>query len=344
MVSVILMAGYNPISEEHKRIVRVSYREHPSSECYKPLKEFRTRIDSKNFASKPLIQFTMEKLEGVDSVEDIVVVGDKEKLESRLGDFMDSCKKRYVVVDQKGYLSDRILDEFGADRHNFAEGSIAANGLKAYVCSKSYMDGNYALFMASDSPGTSTKTIDDFLAQAKYYAPDSSVVFPVVSKKNMPFWRHAFHRKYIFLVNDDSEHQFDDRFSTFSSIISNKLLSKSRRDGFRVSSMMYVDPSRVDINRINLCYSLRKMLSPEVRDRIRDVLSENDAGDLWRKYFFSKDLSIKDCEDFGSRVLCRGGSRFTILPIPDFASTYDFDDTREDEKGLNHMLRNGIFH
>jgi hypothetical protein len=338
MVSVILMAGYNHISEEHKRIVRDSNGEHFFFDGYKPLKEFRTRIDSKTFVYKPLIQFTMEKLEGVDSVDDIVVVGDKEKLESMLGDFMDRCKKRYVVVEQKGHLSDKVLEEFDADRNNFAEGSIAANGLKAYVFSKSYVDGNYALFMASDSPGTSTKTIDDFLAQAKYYAPDSSVIFPVVSKKNMPFWRHTFHRKYLFLVND-TKYEFGDRFSTFSSMIGNKLLRKPRRDGFRVSSMMYVDPSRANINRINLCYSLRKMLSPEVRDRIRDVLKDNDASDLWRKYSVSRDLSIKDCEDFGSKVLCRGGSKFTIIPIKDFVSSCDFDGTVEDEATINKLVK-----
>lgn len=79
MVSVVLMAGYGGVSEDYKRAVRDSYGEHFFFDGYKPLREFRVRIDSKNFVSKPLIQFTMEKLEGVDSVEDVVVVGDAEK-------------------------------------------------------------------------------------------------------------------------------------------------------------------------------------------------------------------------------------------------------------------------
>jgi hypothetical protein len=340
MVSAVLMAGYSKPTEDYKRLVRDSYGEHFFYEGYKPLKEFRARIDSKNFISKPLIQFTMEKLEGVDSIDDVVVVGDREKLESRLGSFMDQSKKKYIIVEQEGHLSDRVLSEFSADRSNFPESSIAANGLKAYIYSKSYIEHDYALFIASDSPETSTETIGDFIAQAESYAPKSSVIFPLTSKKNLPSWRHCIHRKYIFFVND-TEHQFKDKFSTYSSIACNKLFRKATRDGFRVSSMMYVDPPRVNIDRINLCYDVRKMFDAEVRAKIHKILKENNAGHIWKKYFISKNLSIRDCEKFCSDFLCREGSKVTVLPLSDVASSFDFDGTEEDQKMLEKDLMRG---
>jgi len=327
MVSVVLMAGYKPVSDEHKKMLADTYNEHFFFDGYKPLKEFRIRDSSESFVYKPLIQFTMEKLERIDAINDIVIVGDKKKLESKLGDFMDSSRKKYKVVEQDGCIDDKVLDEFGAVRENFDECSLAANGLKAYVNTEAYKRKDYALFVASDSPGTSAKGIFEFIDLARLYMPECSLIFPLVSMNNIPAWRHAFHRKYLFFVND-SAHQYKDSFKTFL----------TNRDGFRVSSMLYADPFRVDIDKINLCYSLRKMLSHDVRERIKNVLEKFDINVLWRKYFGSKDLSIRDCEEIGGKIMCKNNSNLAIIPFRDIASSFDFDGTVEDQNMIDELL------
>ena len=326
MVSVVLMAGQSPMTKEYAEMIERDYGEHTYFFGYKPLKTFR---------GIPLIVYSMESLEHTEPVKDIIICGDKKRLEPRLEDFISKSKKNYRIIDQFGSIEEKVLQEFDADRKYFAECSIAANALKSYIGTEAYKNKEYALFMASDSPKTSTKSIIEFLGKAEGYKPESSIIFPLVNMKENPVVRlikiltmtHWAHRKYLFLVND-TEQKFRNSFRTLF----------TKRDGFRVSSMLLLDPSRVDINKMNLCYSLRKMYSQKVRDDIKDILKRYDISYLWEKYFFSKNLRIRDCEKGLSKVLCRSG-RVSIIPTRDIASTYDFDCTAEDESMINKMLK-----
>ena len=67
MVSAILMAGYNKkrAVEKYSKIVAETYGEKFIETGYKPLREFKTVKDGKE-ESKPLIQYTLEKLFTID--------------------------------------------------------------------------------------------------------------------------------------------------------------------------------------------------------------------------------------------------------------------------------------
>jgi hypothetical protein len=325
MVSVVLMAGQSPMTKEYREIIEKDYGEHTYFFGYKPLKTFK---------GIPLIIYSMESLEQTGLVNDIVICGDKKRLESKLGGFISRSKKEYRIIDQFGSIDEKVLQEFNAKRENFAECSIAANALKGYTKTEAYKNKDYALFMASDSPKTSTKSIIEFLDSARNYTPKSPIIFPLVNMSEKPFLRllriltmtHWAHRKYIFLINN-TEQKFRNSFRTLF----------TKRDGFRVSSMVYIDPFRTDIDKINQCYSLRKMYSQKIREEIKDMLKKHDLVSVWEKYFFSKDLSIRDCENGLSKILCRSG-KATILPTRDIASTYDFDGTIEDYRMINSLL------
>jgi len=325
MVSAVLMAGQSPLSREYIDCVRDEYKEHFYFMGYKPLKKFR---------GVPSIVYVMNSLEGVGCISDIVICGDKAKLESEgsVSDFLKRSKKSYTIVDQYGSIDDKVLGEFCVFRKNVPECSISANALKGYVNTAAYDKKGYALFIASDSPTTFSDSISGFISTAVKYTPKSSIIFPIVNmqeKSWSPLLRiiaHAFHRKYLFLIND-TEHRFRNSFKT--------LLGK--RDGFRVSSMVYADPYRVDFNSINLCYGVRKMFSKDVREKIFTLLSDHKCKYLWDRYFSGK-LTVKECEPFVSSVVCRGSSGITLLPIKDISSTVDFDGTVEDDKLVESYL------
>ncbi len=331
MVSVVLMAGQQPITKEYREMIERDYREHYhyKHDSYKPLKEFRARVDRKTFTQKPLIQFTMEKLENADSVDDIVIVGDQEKLEERLDPFIATSRKRYKIINQYEPLEDHVLHEFNVERKNAEQTSICANGLRGYISTEAYKNNDYALFMASDSPGTSTECIDEFIRNAAEYIPGSGIVFPFANMKELPKWRHAFHRKYLFLIND-TKHKFKDGFRTIF----------TKRDGYRISSMLLADPKRLDLNLINTCYSLRKMLSPMVQESTMENLKKYpqfDAPSLLTRYLSGK-LSIKEGAGILSKMLCRDNSKLTILPIRHSDSSIDYDGTIEDEGMIDDLL------
>ena len=88
MVSAIVMAGYNNKREvkRYGRIVAEHYGEKFIETGYKPLREFSS-VENGRQVSKPLIQYTLEKLFENEFIDDIVIVGHQMLLEQRLGRF-----------------------------------------------------------------------------------------------------------------------------------------------------------------------------------------------------------------------------------------------------------------
>jgi hypothetical protein len=326
MVSVVLMAGYEPYSKKHIRMKKKIYKENYAPSGYKPLKMFSVRVDSKTYVQKSLIQLTMEKFETVEKISDIVTVGYKNDLESALDSYISSSKKRYTFVDQSGEIDEYTLKLFGIKRENIREGSIAANGLKAYINTDAFLRREHAFFVACDTPKTSEKTIEYLIDESEKYLKNFSIVFPLVSKKELPAWRHFVHRKYLFLVND-TEYQLEGRFKT----------KITERDGFRVSSMMYANPFRIDLNKMNLGYELRNLRSPFILSKVKKLLKQNDLEWAWDKYF-EKDLSVTDAEKAVSQILCKDGFGIKAIPITDVFSSFDYDETDKDEKEMNKIL------
>ena len=85
-------------------------------------------------------------------------------------------------------------------------------------------------------------------------------------------------------------------------------------------------------------FNRRKVEKKEAKIK-RMTLVANDMGfdDMWKRYF-SKKLSISDCEDFASRFICKNDSKVKVIPLKDVDSTIDYDETAEDEKTVNTFL------
>ena len=82
MVSAVVLAGYNNKREvkRYSRIVADHYGEKFIEAGYKPLREFRSVKNGRSI-SKPLIQYTLERLYENDRIDEIVIVGHQMLLE-----------------------------------------------------------------------------------------------------------------------------------------------------------------------------------------------------------------------------------------------------------------------
>lgn len=317
MVSAVVMAGYSQKEiEDYQRQLKQGYNEE-FIKCYKPVAQI---------GGKPIILFTLDKLAISDYIDDVVIVGEKHLLEEHIGSWVSAQKKEFKIVDQEDELGDKLIGEFCLNPSLVPHDSLCGNAVKAYAQTKAYQKRGYALFIASDSPLTSKEVIEFVLDESKKHTPESSIIYPFTSMEEKPLWRKAFHRKYAFLIND-TDYKYKDRFRT---LVSN-------REGFRASSFMFADPSRIDLNVINMMYSMRKVLSCEVRERIKHFLELYNLDHLIRRYFRGH-LKISDCEKAMSKMLCKDGSRFTMMPIPDVGSTYDFDGTAGDIDSLKMIM------
>jgi hypothetical protein len=56
---------------------------------------------------------------------------------------------------------------------------------------------------------------------------------------------------------------------------------------------------------------------------------------VYSKYFFRKDLSIREVEQITSAFF---GGRLKIIPMAGEASTYDYDGTEHEYQGISQML------
>ena len=163
MTSAIVMAGYNNrwAVRRYAKIVAEHYGEKFIESGYKPLREFTTRIDGKTI-SKPLVEFTIDKLLDSSSIEDIVLVGHQMLLEQRLGRYLRRSNKPFTIVNQNARLSSEIIQNFRIKPRKVKYNSIAGNMIKGYTASAAFRNQAHALFVASDSPLTSLNFINYF--------------------------------------------------------------------------------------------------------------------------------------------------------------------------------------
>ena len=155
MISAIVMAGYNNKREvkRYSRVVAENYGEKFIESGYKPLREFQT-VQNGEPVSKPLIQYTLEKLFANEHIDEIVIVGHQMLLEQRLRRFIRQFEKPCRIVNQNSKLPNDIIRQFGIKPRKVKYSSIAGNFIKGYAASKCCLEKRHALFVASDSPMT----------------------------------------------------------------------------------------------------------------------------------------------------------------------------------------------
>ena len=113
MISAVVMAGYNNKREvrRYSRIVADHYGEKFIEAGYKPLREFKTLQNGRQI-SKPLIQYTLEKLYENELIDEIVIVGHQMLLEQKLRQFIRAYSKPCRIVNQNSKIPGDIIRRF----------------------------------------------------------------------------------------------------------------------------------------------------------------------------------------------------------------------------------------
>ena len=321
MESAIVMAGYNNkrAVKRYSRIVAEHYGEQFIETGYKPLREFST-VENGRQVSKPLIQYTLEKLFDNEQIEDIVVVGHQMLLEQRLGDFIQQFNKPCTLVNQSSKIPDDIMRHFKIVRRKVKYNSIAGNLIKGYAASKAGRDQRHALFVASDSPLTTTEFVNRFLALVPQFKDNTAIIVPAV---HIEEGRDALGRPPLRLIND-SPFKVSDQTDGYG------------RQGFRISSLIYSNPNMFDVNTANTAYNLRKCLNPKVQIKLFKITRGLGYPNVYSKYFLRKDLSIKESANI---VTEHFSGRVEVIPMKGIEATYDYDGTDQEYRVITRMLK-----
>jgi hypothetical protein len=304
MVSAILMAGYNNkwVVKKYAKIVAEHYGEEFIETGYKPLREFKTIVDGKEII-KPLIQFTLEKLLAMDIIDEIVIVGHRMLLEQRLGKLISKFEKPCRIVNQNTKYTKKIIERFNILSRKVKFNSIAGNMIKGYAASAANRTQSHALYVASDSPLTTSKFIEHFLQLAQNYQKEYALIFPAVLMEGVT---DKLGRSSMKLIND-TRYQLSDKRDSFG------------RQGFRLSS-----------------YNLRKALNPNVQLRLFRITRRLGYANVYSKYFFKRDLSITEVENITSAFF---NGKLKLIPMRGEESTYDYDGTEYEFRRLSDMLK-----
>lgn len=323
MFSAILLAGYNNkrAVKKYSRLVAEHYGEEFIESGYKPLREFEI-MEGRKKITKPIIQFTLEKLYDSDLIDEIIIVGHQMLLEQRLGKVLEKYKKPCKIINQNSRIPQSAVNLFNIDLKKMKHNSLASNVIKAYTASKAYKDKKHILLVASDSPMTTKEYIEKFINISSLYLKDSALVVPAVY---IPGTRDRLGRKPLLLKND-TDIKVSDR------------TDKSGRQGFRLSSLMIINPNHFDVNSANTAYNLRKAISPKIQLKVFNTTRELGYKNVYSKYFIKKDLSVKECENITSSFF---KGKVTIIPIEAEESTYDYDGTKGEYRGISKMLKKG---
>jgi hypothetical protein len=322
MISAILMAGYKNKMEvkRYSKIVAEHYGEKFIETGYLPLREFKAVINGRE-EKKPIIQFTLEKLFASDFIDEIVIVGHQMLLERRLGKFIKKFAKPCRLVNQNSPILPEVIQRFNVIKRKVKYNSIAGNFIKGYAASKACEDNKHALFVASDSPLTTRKFIEQFVMAAQKYQDQAAIILPAILIETA---KDKLQRYPLKLLND-TEFDLPGTKDNYG------------RQGFRLSSVMTANPHLFDINTANTAYSLRKALNPNVQLKLFKITRSLGYPNVYSKYFIRKDLSIKEVEKITSAFF---NGNLKLIPMAGEESSYDYDGTYYEYRMINEMLQN----
>ena len=321
MVSAILLAGYNNKREvkKYSRTVAEYYGEKFIEAGYKPLREFKT-VKNGREESKPMIQYTLERLFENEFIDEIVIVGHRMLLEQRLSSFIKQFEKPCCIVNQNLKIPDDVIRLFNITPKKVKYNSISGNFIKGYVASNACKEKKHALFMASDSPLTTNEFINRFIKVVKQYQDKFAIIVPAVlidEKKD------RLGRSPIRLQND-SKFQLTGKKDKYG------------RQGFRLSALISANPHRFDVNTVNTAYSLRKWMSPNVQLKVFRITRGLGYPNMFSKYFLRKDLSVNEVANIVSEFF---KGRLEIIPMTGEEATYDYDGTDREYRMITKMLK-----
>jgi len=321
MVSTIVMAGYNNKREvkRYSRMVAEHYGEKFIEAGYKPLREFKG-IEKGKPVSKPLIQYTLEKLAENEFIDDIVIVGHQMLLEQRLGHFIKQYGKSCCIVNQNSKIPEDVIRRFNIIPRKVKYNSIAGNLIKGYAASNACKAKEHAVFVAADSPLTTNEFINRFLNVVQQYQDEAAIIIPAILINDK---KDRLGRPPLRLLND-SKFQLSDK------------KDENGRQGFRLSSLISASPYRFDVKAANTAYNLRKCLNPNVQLKLFRITRSLGYPNVYSKYFLRKDLSIKETTNILSAFF---NGRLELIPMTGVEATYDYDGTDREYRMITKMLK-----
>ncbi len=321
MVSAIVMAGYNNKREvkRYSRIVAEHYGEKFIESGYKPLREFSS-VENGRQVSKPLIQYTLEKLFANEFIDEIVIVGHQMLLEQRLGDFIQQFDKPCCLVNQSSKIPDDVMRRFNIVRRKVKYNSIAGNLIKGYAASKACHEKKHALFVASDSPLTTNEFVNRFLEVGQQLKDKAAIIIPAIL---IDEGKDMLGRPPLRLINDSS-FKLSDKKDGYG------------RQGFRLSGLIFANPHMFDINTANTAYNLRKCLNPTVQLKLFQITRNQGYPNVYSKYFLRKDLSIKETANILGAFF---NGRLELIPMTGVEATYDYDGTDQEYRMITKVLK-----
>lgn len=321
MISAVLMAGYNNEREveRYSRTVAHHYGEKYIESGYRPVRDFVTVVNGER-VSKPLIQYTLEKLLENERIEEVVIVGHEQLLEQRLRNVIDSCDKTCRIVSQNTALPTDAVRAFNLIPKKVRYNSLTGNMVKGYWASKARERKDHALFVAADSPLTTNEFVNRFLEFIDRFKSEAAIIVPAVLIGDR---QDGLGRLPLRLCND-TPFQFPGRTDDHG------------RQGFRLSSLISGNPYLFDVNTLNTAYSLRKLLSPRAQLRLFKITKKLGFPNVYSKYFMKKDLSVTEVEEIVSAFF---GGRLKVVPMEGVEATYDYDGTEREYKIISGLLQ-----
>ena len=321
MISAVVMAGYNNKREvrRYSRIVADHYGEKFIEAGYKPLREFKSLQNGRQI-SKPLIQYTLEKLYENEFIDEIVIVGHQMLLEQKLLKFITKYDKPCRIVNQNSKIPGDILRQFKIKPRKVKFNSIAGNFIKGYAACRACREKGHALFVASDSPLTTNQFVNRFLGMVQKYQDENAIILPaaLIDEKKDKLGRLPLR------LRNDSQYQLAGPKDEYG------------RQGFRLSSLISANPHRFDVNTANTAYSLRKCLNPKVQIKLFKITRGLGYPNVYSKYFLRKDLSVVEVENI---VSAHFGGKLKLIPMEGQEATYDYDGTDHEYQMITNMLK-----
>ncbi len=283
------------------------------------MREFKT-VKNGRQESKPLIQYTLERLLKNEFIDEIVIVGHQMLLEQRLGNFIKQFEKPCCIVNQNSRIPDDVIRRFNIINRKVKYNSIAGNFIKGYAASNACGEKKHALFVASDSPFTTNEFVNRFLKAVQQYQGESAIIVPAILIDDK---KDKLGRPPLRLRND-SQFQLTDKKDRYS------------RQGFRLSSLISANPHRFDVNTVNTAYSLRKWMNPNVQLKLFRITRGLGYPNVYSKYFLRKDLSVNEVANIVSEFF---NGRLELIPMTGEETTYDYDGTDREYRMITKMLK-----
>lgn len=268
MVKVIVMAGgkiKKNLSDLEKKLTDKYYKDkYLLGKGYKPLKKVRLKRGSKK---QPLIYYVLSALEQSPIIDDITIVGEKDRLDR----FLEKKKysKQINTVQQ--------------------EGSILENALIGYEASNAR---KHSLFLASDIPKITPFSIRDFLKRCD---GEYDAYFPIIG------WETGItNKKRPPLKLIDDKHEPDkiyDKHGRRGFRIGNMIYANPNEIGKKEFIDIAYNSRKLLIPK-NI-WTLYKYISPEVKKYRKKNLSIDDVESKLSKIF---DTNFKLIEIYSKEI------------------------------------------